>query len=209
VAILGYQFSQVSYTGNELIGISPTGAQAFSSSRDSRTHTAYVGAEQVFNPDLSGMAKVGASFSDYYNDSSNPSSLSPYVSLTANYTYAPESFIQGGFTYDRNQTDTIGGFSSTKGFTQSQQSATLFGTINHRIIPNLFAALTASYQYSTFVGGQLDSQSEKYFLAGLNLRYQFSHYLSAELGYDYDNISSQTGRSYDRNRFYAGITGTY
>ena len=209
--VLGYRYSQVNYTGNELIGINSTsGALVFSRNRDSRTHTAYVGAEHLFNPDFSGVARVGASFPDYYNDATSKSEAAPYVSLTANYTYAPESYIQGGFTYDRNATDTIGVISSTRGITQSQQSATVFAAITHRIIPNLFGSLNMSYQYSTFVGGQLDSRTEKYFLAGLNLRYQFSRYLSAELGYDYDNISSvSTGRSYDRNKFYAGITGSY
>jgi len=207
--ILGYQYSQGNYTGNELIAIGPTGSLFFSKNRDYRAHYGYVGAEHVFNPDLSGIAKVGVSFTDYYNDPSNQDSVSPYVNLSLNYTYAPESYVQGGFTYDHNATDAVGGISTTKGLTQSQQSATVFAAINHRIVPNLFLGITGSYQYSTFVGGQLDSSTEKYFLAGLNLRYQFTHYLSAELGYDYDNISSQAGRSYDRNRFYAGITGSY
>ena len=208
-ALLGYQYSQVNYTGNELVAFSLTGTPLTSKTRDSRTHYAYAGLEHVFNPDFFGSAKAGVSTTDYYNDSSNQSSLSPYVNLTASYMYAPESSIQGGFTYDRNATDTIGKATAAHGITQSQQSATVFAAISHRIIPNLFGSLTTSYQYSTYVGGQFNSQSDKYFLVGLNLRYQFAHYLSAELGYDYDNISSSTGHSYDRNKFYAGITGTY
>lgn len=208
-AILGYRYSMVNYTANELIAISPAGATYMSRDRDSRTHYAYVGAEHVFNPDLVGSAQVGARFTDYYRDPSNRSDVSPYVRLSASYNYAPESSIQAGFTYDRNATDTAGAFSATQGLTQSQQSATVFGTITHRIVPNLFGSLTAQYQNSTFVGGLLNSQTEKYLLLGLSLRYQFAHYLSAELGYNYDNISSATGRSYDRNRISAGITGSY
>ncbi|MFO1488293.1 MAG: outer membrane beta-barrel protein [Verrucomicrobiota bacterium] len=206
--VVGYQYRQVNYTGNEVIGFDFSGNALFSKSRDSRTHYAYVGAEHVFTPDLSGVAKVGASFVDYYNDPQGNDSVSPYVNISASYTYAPESYVQGGFSYDHNSTDVVGPF-TIKGLTQSQESATLFATINHRIVPNLFAALNASYQYGTFVGGQFDSQHEKDFLIGLNLRYQFIRYLSAELGYDYTNVSSDTGRSYDRNRFYLGVTGSY
>lgn len=208
-AILGYKYRVVNYTGNEIIAISPTGMQFRSKTRDSRTHTADVGLEHIFNPDFQASARVGVSFADYYNDPSSPSSVSPYVNLGAVYTYAPESSIQAGFTYDRNATDTVGGISATQGLTTSQQSATVFGTITHRIVPNLFGSVTAQYQDSTFVGGSLNNQNERYLLLGLNLSYKFAHYLSAELGYDYDNVHSATGRSYDRNRIYAGISGTY
>ena len=207
--ILGYKFSQVNYTGNELIAISATGTPFFSNNRNSRSHYAYVGAEHIFNPDLQGSAKVGATFTDYYKDPSHQNSVNPYVDLSLSYTYAPESSLSAGFTYDHNSTATIGQVSTTKGLTVSQQSATVFASINHRIVPGLFAALTASYQDSTFVGGQFNNQSERYFLIGLNVHYKFTHYLSAELGYDYDNISSVNGRAYDRNKVYAGISGTY
>ena len=208
-AVLGYRYSLVNFTGNEIIAVGPTGTRFLSSTRDSRAHYAYVGADHIFNPDLSASARVGATFSDYYKDPSHRSDVSPYVRLSANYGYAPESSVQAGFTYDRNATDTIGRVSATQGLTSSQQSATLFGTINHRIVPNLFGMLTAQYQDSSFVGGQLNNQSEQYLLLGVSLSYKFAHYLSAELGYNYDNIHSATGRSYDRNRIYAGISGTY
>ena len=135
--------------------------------------------------------------------------MSTYVKLNASYNYAPESSIQGGFNYDRNATDTVGGISATKGLTSSQESATIFASIVHRIVPSLFGTLTAQYQDSTFVGGQFDSLNERYLLLGANLRYQFVRYLSAELGYDYDKVESAAGRSYTRNRFYVGVTGTY
>ena len=56
--ILGYQYAQVNYTGNELIGISPAGTQYFSRTRDNRSHYGYVGVEHVFNPDFSGNVAV-------------------------------------------------------------------------------------------------------------------------------------------------------
>lgn len=208
-ALLGYRYSMVNYTASEVIAIGPTGTQFKSNSRDSQTHTANVGLEHVFTPDFYASARVGVSFADYYNDPTGQNGVSPYVRLSASYNYAPESSIQGGFTYDRNATDTVGGLSATKGLTSSQESATVFASVVHRIVPNLFGTLTAQYQDSTFVGGQFDSQNERYLLLGVNLRYQFIRYLSAELGYDYDKVESITGRSYTRNRFYAGITGTY
>jgi hypothetical protein len=29
------------------------------------------------------------------------------------------------------------------------------------------------------------------------------------VGYNYDNVDSQLGRTYDRNRVYVGVTGSY
>ncbi len=208
-AILGYKFSLADYTGNELIAISLTGTRYTSSSRDSRAHYGYIGAEHVFNPDLFGSAQVGVTYTDYYNDPSQQNGVSPYVHVMASYAYAPESSIQAGFSYDRNATDTIGAISATHGLTVGQQSATIFGSLNHRIIPNLMGSLTAQYQNSAYIGGQFDGKADNIFLLGLNLSYKFAHYLTAELGYNYDTVSSVAGHSYDRNRVYAGISGSY
>jgi hypothetical protein len=211
-ALLEYKYRMTSFSGNEVIAIEPfSGKRYLSNTRNSRTHTVDVGLEHQFNPDLYASAKVGISKADYYNDPSNQNSYSPYVNMSVVYTYAPESSIQAGFTFDRNATDAVGNVSTnaTKGVTTSQQSATLFGSVTHRIIPNLFGSVTAQYQTSDYVSGTLDGQNERYLLLGLNLSYKFAHYLSAELGYNYDKISSKTGHSYDRNRIYAGISGTY
>jgi hypothetical protein len=215
VGVLGYQFSWTDYTGDELIGYSGNTNVGFSplmsDSRNSRSHYGYVGADQIFNPDFQGSIRVGVRDTVYYNDPQNTKSLSPYARLGLTYRYAPESFLEGGFSYDQNSTDQVGNSAGGKGLTQGQQSAVFFGTLHHRIIPNLFGTVTGQFQNSTFVGGSLDGENQQYYLVGLNLQYRFSAYLSAELGYNYDKVNSPSGASpsYDRNRVYIGITGSY
>lgn len=215
IAILGYQFSMVDYTGDEIISGSvvptiPPTPTLMSDARNSRSHYVYVGADHTFTPDLSGSVRVGGRITDYYNDSTQGTDVSPYVRLGLNWIYGPESSVSAGFSYDRNATDITRQLgSSVGGLTVGQQSATVFARVTHRIVPNLFATLDAQYQHSSFIGGAIDGQVEQYYLIGANLEYRFNRYLSAEVGYNYDKIDSDAGRTYDRNRAYVGIRGSY
>jgi hypothetical protein len=208
--LLGYQFSELSYTGDELIGGQAFGPfvfnPLFSKDRDSRSHTVYVGAEHTFLPELTGAVRVGASYTDYYN-SDEDAQYTPYVNATLKYSYAPESYVEGGFSYDRNATDVVGG-----GFTDGTldaESAVVYVNLKHRITPFLFGSLMGQFQNSIYHGGTLDGQDEQYYLAGLDLEYRFTHYFSAHAGYNYDRLESNLGRTFDRNRVYVGITATY
>jgi hypothetical protein len=205
--ILGYQFSQINYTGNQPVaGTSPADV-AMSDWRNSREHAMYVGVEHNFSPELTGAIRAGASYTDYFNDSFADAVWTPYVNATLKYTYAPESTITGGIAYDRSPTDVVGGpLGST---TLDSQAGIVFASINHRITPQLFAGLIAQFQNSTYNGGIYDNKNEQYYLAGLNLEYRFNQYVSAHVGYNYDNLQSQLGRAYDRNRVYLGVTATY
>ena len=45
---------------------------------------------------------------------------------------------------------------------------------------------------------------------GLNLAYIFNPHVSADIGYNYDDVTSVTVQpGYNRNRVYVGVTGTY
>jgi hypothetical protein len=198
VAVLGYQYSMTDYSR-------PAGER-----KNNRAHYVYVGADQVFNPDLSGSVRVGGRLTDYYNDPLGSSTdTSPYARLGLTWTYAPESTLTAGFSYDRNATDISSLFGNNQ--VLDEQSATVYGTLRHRIVPNLFGSLNAQYQHSTVNSGDAatDGKTEQILLVGVNLQYVFNHYLSAEIGYDYDKVDSQLQRSYDRNRVYLGITGSY
>jgi hypothetical protein len=227
VGVLAYRYSQTEYTGDELIGddyqvvgVAPTYSVTHrllrSDSRNTRSHSIYVGLEHIFNPDLFGSANIGFSSTDAYNDPNGTKNTSPYARANLTYSYAPESSLAVGFGYDWNSTDVIGfqNFvratnSSSGSFTVGSETANIFASINHRIIPRLFASITGQVQDSTFVGGALDGKSERYYLLGLNLQYRFGRHLSADVGYNYDKVDSDAGRTYDRNRIYVGVTGTY
>ncbi|PWU08944.1 MAG: hypothetical protein C5B50_28520, partial [Verrucomicrobia bacterium] len=128
--VIGYQYRDISYTGDEIIAGTltdptiPNGTPlnpstdiiqndpdfptAKSDDRNNRLHYAYVGVDQIFRPDLSMSVRGGASFSDFYNDPNHSTSVAPYANLSVRYNYTPASMLEFGFTYDRNSTDLVG-----------------------------------------------------------------------------------------------------
>lgn len=226
-ALVGYQFTDFDYNADQLIGgtlVDPTtGLPAFDASgnpivfnpvfsknRDSREHTGYAGLLHNFSPQFKGAIRVGASYTDYYNDKSVSGTWTPYVNATLTYNYAAQSYVQGGFSYDRNATDVVGaGLPNTT--TLDAESAVVFVTINHAITPQLFVNLLGQFQNSTYHGGTYNNNDEQYYLVGLNLEYRFNQYFSTHIGYNYDRLesSSALNRTYDRNRVYIGLTATY
>lgn len=212
VGVIGYQYSQEQYTGNNVIGLVPSGPFAFtlvySRVRDNRAHYGYVGADHNFLPDLSGSLRIGLRDTDYYNSPSGENSVSPYVMASLRYNYTTESSAEIGFNYDRNATDVTGISANT--LTLDEESAVVYASVNHRIVPNLYGSLIAQFQNSTFNGGTFDGEVDRYYLIGLNFQYKFNPFLSANAGYNYDKIDSDIpGRSFDRNRVYIGLTASY
>src|SRR5258706_14786 len=61
VGIVGYGFTQVSYTGDEFINNTEV-----SSDRNYRSHYGYVGAEHSFRPDLNVSVQGGLRYTDFY-----------------------------------------------------------------------------------------------------------------------------------------------
>ena len=210
VGVLGYMYGQVNYLSDEPIGNPggiPSALTIPADSRNQRSHYFYAGADHNFLPDLSGSIRMGARYTDYFND--NHTDLNPYVHGNLQYNYAPESSVQLGINYDNTATDAVD--AAANGFTRSIDALVLNGSINHRIVPNLFGSLVAQFQNSTFNGGGLDGKSEQYYLIGLDLQYRFNPYLAANIGYNYDKVESSdaVSRSFDRNRVYLGVTGSY
>ena len=223
-ALIGYQFTDVNYNAGDyiggnvfvdqlsslLFGTAPGSTLVASDSRNSREHTGYLGLIHNFTPELSGSIRAGASYTEYYNDPNADSQTTPYVNASLRYTYAPQSYVEGGFSYDRNPTDVVG--VSTAGgtsFTLDAESAVVYATLNHRITPELFGSVIGQYQNSKYNGGAADGQSEDFFLVGVQLEYRFNQYLAAHAGYDFDRLDSDLGRSFSRNRVYIGVTASY
>jgi Putative beta-barrel porin 2 len=219
VGVLGYQYGESDYTeGTDLTTLrgilgfiripGPPGfVDVPSNSRNYRAHYGYVGADHNFRPDLAGSLRVGVRDTDYYNSPNGQNSLSPYVMASLRYTYMVESYAEVGFSYDRNATDiaTLLGDS----LTLDQESAVLYANVKHRILPKVYGSLMGQFQDSTFNGGSVDGKSERFYLVGLDLQYQFNQNLSADIGYNYDKLDSDLGRSFDRNRVYIGLTAKY
>jgi hypothetical protein len=213
LTFVGFQYEQINYTGNEVIGVNPVPFALYkSSNRDNRSQYGYVGAQ--YNPldNVALNARGGIQYVEYYNPPAGlPSTdaLSPYADISATYTYLPGSYVQLGFTQTRNASDivSVGGGKVTL----DQESSTVYATLNHQITPRITGNVVGKIQYSTFNQGSLNNQSQTWYSAGLNLAYAFNPHLSAEIGYNYDYLTSASALApgYQRNRVYLGVTGTY
>ncbi len=214
LAFVGYQFEQVNYNGGETIANNPImpASPIQSDNRDSRSHIVYLGAQYTPLDNLTLAANAGIQYADYYNPAPgtpSTSQISPYAKLSGTYTYLPGSYVQLGFTQSRNATDIVAPTASGK-VTEDQETSLIYGSLNHQITARLAASLTGQIQYSTFNGGTFDGTSETWYSMGLNLAYTINPHLSTEIGYNFDDLTSQVpGQKYDRNRVYLGVTGTY
>ena len=210
VAIVGYNFGVVDYNSPGLIA---PGMPA--DARDNVSHYIYAGVDQRLLRDLNASIRVGAQYVDFHKldraGLEDDSKWSPYVDANATWTYLPGSYAQLGVRHQRTATDvpTVGG-----ALNPDAEATTVYGSINHRIFGSILASLIGQYQHSEFDAGN-NSGDEDYFTAGVNLAYEINRFLAAEVGYNYDRLSSSdiitlTGqRSFTRNRVYAGIRATY
>lgn len=214
LAFVGYQFQLINYTGNEPIAFDPiTGGNQMSDSRDNYSHFVYLGAQ--YNPldNLTLAGQAGIQYADYYNPAPGlptTSSLAPFVKLSGTYTYLPGSYVQLGFTQSRNATSVVAPTASGT-ITEDEESSVVYAALNHQITPKLTGNITGQIQYSSFKGGAVNSQSQTWYSVGLNLAYSITPHVSAEIGYNYDDLTSVAvfAPGYERNRVYLGVTGTY
>jgi len=203
LVFVGAAFGQVNYLGGE-----PVSPGFMSDNRDSRSEYIYIGGQYAFTENLTVSAKAGGQFTQYYHEpNGNTSSIGPYADISATYTYMPGSYVQLGFTHQRNATDIIAPVGGQ--LTLDQETSVVYGSLNHQITPELLGSIIARYQNSVFNGGLFNNQTEDYYDLGFNFSYNFNEHWSAEIGYNYDNVSSPAGQSYSRNRGYLGVTATY
>lgn len=217
-AFIGYNFSLANYTGSEPIAVfnyidavpSARSLVYKSDSRDSMSHSAYLGLSHQFTAAIYGSARGGVSYTDSYNDPLQKStSLSPYADLSVSYTYIPGSYVQIGFTHDINSTD-VASLDADGGITQYQESSVLYASVNHRFSPKLLGTAIGRFVNSTFHGGANNNVSDETYGLGVNFSYQINRHFSADVGYNYDVLESALqGRGYVRNRVYLGLTASY
>ena len=209
IGIVGFQFRQTDFTAGQQIGTYDSGQPVMSDTRDARSYYGYIGVDHNFQPDLTGSIRAGGRYTDFYNNPANQNEASPYAMASLKYTYLPESYLVVGGSYDYSPSSVAPAPNSNGQINLSAQSGTIFASVVHRIMPKLYGCLQAQYQNTTYYGGLDNGQDANFFLVGLNLTYKFTPNFSAEVGYNYDNLNSQVQGSYDRNRVYIGITGSY
>lgn len=207
VVVVGYQFSETDYTGNEKIqAVAPPLPLFYNSSiRNNRSHYGYVGVNQTFSPVLTGSVRVGATYNESYNDPAGSSTVSPYASLNLSYNYAQGSSAQLGFTHDRSANNRTAG--SGTGFIHDSETSVVYASVKHRITPKFYATVMGTFQNSVIYAPHTpqDGQVERFFEANLDLEYRFTEHFSMHAGYNYDNLNTDiAGSNYDRNRVYVG-----
>lgn len=209
---VGYSFGLDNYLGGEPISIVtvPRPIVYQSASRDFYSHSVYAGGEYQLNGNLSAKATVGVEYIDSYNNPlANTTSWSPTADVSLSYTYMPGSYAQVGVTQGENSTDVVQP-GSNGDITQYQYSTVFYADLNHRLTEKLMATVIGRYVYSSFEGGAYSADADNDFNFNANLNYQISRHFSAEIGYNYDDLSSDVpGRAYTRNRVYIGLGASY
>lgn len=199
--ILGYQFRQVNYAGDDALAVGVS-----SKIRNSRSHTVFLGVDHDFSSQLRASARGGVSYTDSYN--ANTDSTDPYADVSLTYSYSSSGYVQVGVKHQRTQTDVLGGNAASP--VLAQQSTTAYGSVSHKFTDSLSSSLLAFYQDSSFDGGTLDGQNESYASVGISLKYDFTRHFSAEAGYSLDNLESDVAsREFTRNRVFIGLRATY
>ena len=225
MVFVGYNYSWVRYDGSgeihspfDIYAFTPPStytfirtAHYFSNSRDYNSHYGYLGVSHEFSPNLNAQARVGASYTDSFNDPISPStSLAPYADISVNYTYNPGCYLQVGLTQNVNSTDVVEPNATTGHLTQYVQGTSLYFDINHRFTPKLSGSLVGQYQYSSYENGKFSGTGDSQASVGINLNYQINRHLSAEAGYNFEElISDIQSRGNDRNRVYLGLSANY
>jgi len=206
---IGYMYKDVSSRSSDMISTA-AGLQP-ADSRNNRSHFIYGGVEHQFNAQLDAALRAGIQLVDFVNVGDNianydSSAEIPFVDASLGYAYNPGSSLRIGVKHTMAATSI--------GSALSQDATAVYANLNHAITPKWSLGAMALYQYSSLRGGFYDGDSEQLFVAGVNVNYAISTSLSAELGYNYDNLSSDLNtaldlRSYDRNRVYVGLRAAF
>lgn len=204
----GFQFGQINYLGDGYLqaGNPNPATNPKSDTRDNRNYYIYAGGSYMFNPDLSINLKAGGQFTDLYNPPTGytgwDSGWAPFIDLSFLWRYSTRGSLQAGFTQSFSQT-----------YVLAANATTLVPYINasYNLTEKLTVSALGKVSYSSFNGGAYDSQDYALWMLGLNLSYALNRHLSFNLGYDYDNLDSNSSAvwAYQRNRTYFGLTARF
>jgi hypothetical protein len=200
------------YTGNGQLD--PIGNPTWVSNyRDTVSHTFFAGGDYDISSLLRASLRAGASYTDYVNDPAADNGLTPYVDASLSYSYMVGSHADLGFKHTMIATDLAA--TGGAGPTTDQEISSVYLNVNHQFTPKLSGNVLVQYQFGSMHGGGANNTDEQFLMLGLYLTYRINQYLSVETGYNYDKLVSDWTiggvdiRSYDRNRVFLGVRGTY
>lgn len=213
VALAGYQFGMTDYMSDEsYIWNGDTSGNTIVSPdwRNTQNHYLYVGAEYAVSSQLNTALRAGARHTKYDNlgdvagtSNLDDTQLTPYVDLSASYLYNPGSYVTGGYRYDLSATDVQ---------VLNNKTHVVYVSLTHKITSRVDVNLLYQYQNSNFnFNDNIDgSGGESFNIFGLDFDYKITEYLSAQLGYKFDDLSSDVpNRSYNRHIGFLGLRANY
>lgn len=205
IGVLGYNYSQTIYNGDEVIAILPV---VQSQDRNNRGHTVYVGARHIFSPTLSAALNVGAQYYTYYKyTGGDDTQWSPFIQGSVTYAIQQRTQVDAGLRYSRESANEVG---APLSYVKDMEYITAYGALKHEIVSKLIGTVSASVSHAEYNGGGVAVDGETFMLyrIGLDLAYNFNQYVSAHTGYNFDRWDSTVRMSPDfyRNRVYAGVT---
>ena len=211
VFLTGFQYEWADYLGDEPISQSLlTDKISYSDTRNTQSYIPYIGFQHAFLANLNGSIKAGAQITEYPNDSAAGTYTTPWVQSSLSWTYTEGSYAQLGVQHMQNATY-IATANSAGQVTQNQQSTVVTASVNQEITAKLMGQIIGAAQLSEWNQGAYNNDTEQYYTFGANLTYTFNQHLSAEVGYNFDDLQSDVSAAggYSRNRVYIGVTAAY
>ena len=210
VGLVGYSFGVRDQTSNDSLSLAPL---VTPNARDSRSHYVYLGAEHEFSAKLQGSVRAGLQYTEFPNlrtvaAAADDDTVNPYADANINYNFAERANIQLGVSHDRTQTDLFGIAAGAP--TLDAESTRLYSNVSYGFTAKITGSLNAQLQHNSFNGGASNNTKDLTVLFGANLDYDITDYLTAQAGYAYDRLDSDTAlRSFTRNRVYLGLKATF
>jgi len=178
---------------------------------DRESHIGTLTAELRLNAQLSLDGEVGVEYTTYENALFDEE-VGPFAALRGTWQYARGSGLNVGVRHGRQTTDVRTQFNATTGVGRplaDAEATTVWVSVNHAITAKLSAIAMAQFQHNVYDGGGDDSV-EDIFYGGITLAYEINQHVSAEVGYSYDRLESDSDlRTFDRNRVFAGVRFRY
>ncbi len=206
--LIGYQFGVIDHNSNDLIPLPGGILWAPSDLRDNYSHYIYLGAEHRFSDLFRTKVLIGAQYTKYseahgiLGPNIDDDQINPFVDASLIYEGKYGEF-QLGVRHARSQTDLV---------IFDAEATSVYGSFKREIYGGIKGSITGMYQFSDFEDptGVMNDQSEGFMMLGGNLSYDINKFIAAEVGYNYDLLSSDVPlRSYHRNRVYWGLRGTF
>jgi len=130
------------------------------------------------------------------------------VDANVTYSFAERASAQLGVSHDRSQTDLFG--LALGAPTLDAESTRVYGAVNYGFTAKITGSVNAQLQHNSFNGGAANNSKDVSVLFGANLDYDITEYLTAQAGYAYDRLDSDTVlRSFTRNRVYLGLKASF